>query len=76
MDVDISKWQKTAHGSDGDSTSKQNNLPYENAAASTFINLGGLPSVTIMQINLYATQRASPKQPSARLFAALNTEVK
>lgn len=37
MDVDISKWEQIAHGPDGDSTSKRNNFPYGNAAASDFI---------------------------------------
>lgn len=68
MDVDISKWEKIAHGPDGDSTGEANKFPGENAAASVFI-LSELPSFLIIN-------QPSPKQPSVRLFAALNTEVK
>lgn len=77
MNVDISKWEKTAHGPDGESTSKRNNFPYANAVASHFLRLG-FPSVTIMGTNflIIICMQPSPKQPSTRLFAALNTEVK
>lgn len=47
MDVDISKWEKIAHGPDGDSTSEGNKFPFENAAASDFI-LSGLSSFLII----------------------------
>lgn len=68
MDVDISKWEKIAHGPNGDLTS-QIILVMRMLQPETFVSC--LPRLLNM-CNL----GASLKQPSVRLFTALNTEVK
>lgn len=57
MDVDISKWEKIAHDPDGDSTSKRSNF-HDNA------------DKLLDHKSYVSTMQLSPKQPSARSFAA------
>lgn len=63
MHVDISKWEKIAHGPDGDSTSKRNNFPYGNAAASDFI-LSGLSQRHAHKVPDHKSYVCSPAQSS------------